>query len=394
MKRILFVDDEPRVLEGLENLLFPYMDEWDAEFVTSGAEALKRLDKAPFDVLVTDMRMPQMDGATLLQKTKQHHPEVVRVVLSGHAEVEAAVRALPIAHQFLSKPCSAEKLIDVINRACGLRSLVDDEQVRSLVGKIAELPARPKIYSELTALLANEDSSLDDVATIIEKDIGISTKVLQVVNTAFFSRGAAITTVRQAVPRLGAEFVKNLVLAVDVFRGAPTAVVGGFSIDELHEHSFLTAHIARRLLDDRKAADDAFLAGTLHDVGKLILATALPERFREVWARHGETNEPFFQVEYELNQVSHAEIGAYLLGLWGLPYTVMEAVANHHQPSRVESATFDAFGAVHVANHLANALMTGGDDSYLDTDYLARLGLLDRLDSWREMAAAIAEELR
>ncbi len=387
MKRILFVDDEPKVLEGLENLLFPFMDDWDMVFANSGHEALIRLNEERCDIIVTDMRMPKMDGATLLYQVKEQYPDVVRIALSGHAELEAALRVMPIAHQFLSKPCEAETLVRVLQRACDLQTLINDEVVRGLIGKLGELPARPKTYSELTRLLANENTSLGDVAAVVEQDIGISTKILHVVNTAFFSRGNLVKSVREAVPRLGAAFVKDLVLAVEVFRDLGAKEVARFSIDELHDHSFLTARIGKRLLNDRKGSADAFLAGTLHDVGKLVLATALPEHLSTSLNVAFQTQEPVYVVEEKQAGVTHAEIGAYLLGLWGLPYPVMEAVANHHQPQRSKPEIFDVTAAVYVANILAHEVKTGVEDTSLDLDYLERLGVAPRLGEWRALAA-------
>ncbi len=391
MKRILFVDDEPRVLEGIENLLFPYMDDWDMAFTESGEEALELLKDEHFDVIVTDMRMPRMDGATLLHRVKEQYPDVVRIVLSGHSDLEAALRVMPIAHQFLSKPCDGETMVRVLRRACDLQALINDEVLRGLIGKLGELPARPKTYAELTVLLADEQTSLADVVDVIEQDIGISTKLLHVVNTAFFSRGKVVTSVRQAVPRLGATFVKDLALAVEVFRDFRSGSKGKFSIDELHDDSFRTGSIAKRLLEDRRQSEDAFLAGTLHDVGKLILASALPEHLSASMEQASRTGVPLYIVEEELVGVTHAEIGAYLLGLWGLPYTVMEAVANHHRPQRTNPDSFDVTAAVYVANILAHEVKSGVQDESLDLEFLERLGVADRVGEWREFAASVGE---
>lgn len=391
MRRILFVDDEPRILAGLENLLFPYMDEWAATFVESGEEALVHLAGEPFDVIVTDMRMPGMDGPALLRQVKDRYPDVVRIVLSGHSELEAALRAMPIAHQFLSKPCGAEKLIEVLTRACGLQALISDELVRGFVGGVAELPARPTVYSELTRLLADDSSGLEDVAAVVEQDIGISTNILHFVNTAFFSRGNTITTVRQAVPRLGATFVRSLVLSVEVFRDFGDTCIPGFSIERLHEHSFLTANIAKSLIDDTAVAKDVFLAGTLHDVGELVMASVRPVEFASTLEDSAREGRPLHEIEYGRNGVSHAEIGAYLLGLWGMPYDILEAVANHHLPRRAQSRSFDMLGAVHVASCLTTEVTTGREDGSLDLEYLEGVGVADRLVTWREQAASLGE---
>ncbi len=391
MKKILFVDDESMVLEGLENLLFPFMDSWEMTFVGSGASALSWLEGNHVDIIVTDMRMPRMDGAMLLQHVKDRYPRVVRIVLSGHAELEAALRVMPIAHQFLSKPCKAELLVSVLERACDLRELISDETVRAVIGSLGELPARPKIYSEITRMLSDESTSLDDIASVVEQDIATSAKILQVVNTAFFSRGTSVTSVRQAVPRLGAVFVKNLVLTVEVFRDL-SKELSLFSIDKLHDHSFLVGRIARLLPSCRRQSEDAFVAGVLHDVGKLVLATATPAEFSEIETSAIQSGKPLHLVEADFLGATHAEIGAYILGLWGLPYPVIEAVANHHQPNRIQSQSFDAASAVYVANALADEVEGNSQSLPLDMDYLRRLGVSDKVEEWRAIAISVHED--
>ncbi len=116
-KTVLFVDDELNVLEGLRTRLHRQRSKWEMVFVQSGREALERLAQGDVDVLVTDMRMPEMDGVTLLKRAQEEYPRVVRIVLSGHAELEAALRAIHVAHQFLSKPCEAGVIENVVERA-------------------------------------------------------------------------------------------------------------------------------------------------------------------------------------------------------------------------------------------------------------------------------------
>src|SRR5262245_4158883 len=166
MKRILFVDDDQSILDGLRNLLWKYRREMKMAFALGGEDALGQLAKGPFDVIVSDMRMPGMDGATLLQKVKEEYPDVVRIVLSGHAEQEAIFRALPIAHQFLSKPCDADKLCNVIESACRLHTLLNDESVRKAVGKIEKLPSLETTYHELSQAMLRSDASAQTVARI------------------------------------------------------------------------------------------------------------------------------------------------------------------------------------------------------------------------------------
>lgn len=384
--KIMFVDDEPKILQGIERMLFHLSDDWDMCFAESGQAALEAMAQEPVDVLVTDMRMPGMDGAQLLTEVQARFPDMVRIVLSGHAELEAAMRAVPVAHQFLSKPCKPELLENVVDRACGLRKLLDDEAVRRIVGTIETLPSVPRIYSELTKALVEEETDAKDVAAIISQDIAMSAKVLQLVNSAFFSQTATISTIEQAVVRLGFQMVKNLALTVEVFADSEsTRIAHGFSIETAQSHAFHLAALAKQLISDRTLSEDAFMAGILHDIGKLILAKEMPEKYTEVIA-HAAANElPLHQAERQLLGTTHAEIGAYLMGIWGLPYPIVEAIANHHEPSRV--AARDEFGildALYVADCLVN-------DIEIDTEYLKETGFEEQVGAWQEMASGLEE---
>ncbi|RMG06827.1 MAG: HDOD domain-containing protein [Planctomycetota bacterium] len=391
-KRVLFVDDEPRVLEGLRNRLRKQRKKWDMVFAEGGERALEELARAPCDVVVSDMRMPGMDGATLLARVQEEHPDAVRIVLSGYAELEAAVRAVRVAHQFLSKPCEAEVLVSTVERACNLQALLGEERIRQVVGRMASLPPLPEAYAELSRVLADEDAGIKDVARVVEGDVALSAKLLQLVNSAFFRRNRRITSIEQAAAHLGIMTLRNLVLQVEVFERREVPAVPGFSAEDLQRHSLLVGGLAAKIVPAQR--DDAFLAGMLHDVGKLVLACELPETFAADLAACPPGGS-LAAVEVERHGVGHAEVGGYLLGLWGLPYTVVEAVANHHHPGRVpEHHALDVLGAVHVANALAHEVAGGAPaDARLDTDYLERHGLAGDLARWREVAAELEELL-
>ncbi len=380
--KVLFVDDEPKVLEGLERTLFHLTGEWDMTFTSGGREAVAELERGPFEVIVTDMRMPEMDGAELLKVVQRRWPETVRIVLSGYSEMESALRSIPVAHQFLSKPCQPEILEDAVIRSRGLQALLGDRALRAVVGQVEKLPSVPSVYAELTRVLGDEDVDVNDVARIVERDPAMCAKVLQLVNSAFFSRGARCADIRQAVMRLGLQMIKGLVLTVEVFR-IPRGgkKVHGFSIDELQDHAIRTAAVAHGMFGDKSLADDAFTAGLLHDIGRLITVVALPVQMTEALARSRDEDRPFHEVEREVMGTTHAELGAYLLGIWGLPYPIVEAVANHHDPGRVDNRTgFGVLEAVHVAD-----LLTRGGSP--DPAFVEAHGIGDRLESWQELAA-------
>ncbi len=398
MRRVLFVDDEPRILEGLRRMLRSQRHEWEMAFAPGGEAALALMEASPFDVIVSDMRMPGMDGASLLWRVREVHPEVVRIVLSGHTELSTALRVVPVAHQFLAKPCDAEMLRVAIERACHLKALLSDDSIRRTVTALGDLPSVPRTYEALTQALADPDASLQLVAKIVEQDVGISAKVLQLVNSAFFGITHSMTSIQSAVSYLGINTLKSLVLSVEIFRAfKPQKDLPGFSLEKLQHHAQLTAQIAARLPVPKHLADIALVAGMLHDVGKLILAWKISSHFESMLAEAHEANCPVHQVEERHNGFSHAEIGAYLLGLWGLPYTVVEAVALHHGPNRVPHQNFDAISAVYAANLLAHERekSCGGERAdYVLDNYqkeFAGLGVLDKIPEWRALAAEVPD---
>ena len=401
MKRVIFVDDESKVTDGLKRMLRGQRNEWDMLFVNSGQDALDAMAVQPFDVIVSDMRMPKMDGAMLLSRVQDEHPGTVRIVLSGHTELEAALRAVPVAHQFLSKPCESAVIREVVTRACGLQTLLGDTALQERLGSIDTLPAIPRVYNELISALADPDVSLDEVAAILEQDTGITTKVLQLVNSSLFGIARQVDTLRQATTYLGTNMLRNLTLSMEVFRAFEVdGHLAGFSLEDEQSHAMLAARIARRLLDDKALSEHAFLAAMLHDVGKLILATKLPEEYeRTLGGCHANTAISHL-TEEKANGVSHAEIGAYLLGIWGMPYPIVEAVANHHHPSRVPHEKFDVLGAVHVANALAREQAASEGEaaewagSLLDLEYLESIGMTGEVPRWIEIAAAEEESAR
>ncbi len=394
MKRVLFVDDEPNILEGLRNLLRRHRRKWEMTFAVGGPAALELLKTENFDVIVSDMRMPEVDGAALLAHVQRQQPRTVRIVLSGHTELEAALRAIPVAHQFLSKPCDAAELENVVERACSLQSLVEDPKIRQAVGGIQQLPALPRVYHRLTQALAEDRTEAPEVAALLQQDMTICAKLLQIANSAFFRLARRITNVQEAVRYLGFAMVRNLVLTIEVFR--PGTQLAAFSFETLQQHSLRVAGLAREIVADRFQADDAFMAGMLHDIGKLVLASRLPELSRRAMEKSRRNRLPPWQTERELLGISHAEVGAYLLGLWGLPYPIIEAAAYHHQPRSVTPHAFDALAAVHVADGLVHETSPSAEGlpaEPLDEAYLAALGVLDELESWRALAKAQVDAL-
>jgi HD-like signal output (HDOD) protein len=389
--RILFVDDEQAVLDGLRNRLRKQRRSWDMVFALGGPAGLEELARAPFDVVVSDMRMPSMDGAALLQAVKEMYPSVARIVLTGHAEREAIERALPVAHQFLSKPCDGEVLKTVIERTCRLRALVNDGNLRKIIGSLERLPSARRTYDELTRVAAKSEARIGDIAKIIERDPAMSAKALQIVNSTYFGLSQQVTSIDRAVSYLGVEVLKGLALTANVFATLKdVAPNDDFSLDRLQRRAFLTARMARRFVSDPQRADEAFTCALVHDVGKIIFTLGTPAKYREVIRRSAREGVAAHIIEREVLGITHAEVGAYLLGMWGLPFSIVDVVAHHHDPVDAHGKDAELLAVVHVADGLADAAldpMARGDlAAHLDLAFLDGAGFLGQLPRWKALA--------
>ena len=381
MIRVLFVDDEPLVLRALGRMTHAMRDECEAAFAGSGEEAMNVLAQRPFDVLVSDMRMPGMDGAAVLTQVERRYPAIARIILSGYTQYESALRALPVCHRFLSKPLRAEDLKLVLLRTIALHQLLSNVSLRELVGGAKDLPARPQVYFQLRGALANPSSSLRAIARIVERDAGITGRLLRAVNNAFFAPSARITSTQQCIAHLGTEIMTGLILSLECFGNFEDMLAECELIPaSLERKAFLTAAITAELLSDDTHRQDAFLAALLHDCGLLLLAARRPSMVLEAVKLARKDAIPLPVAEQTLWGTTHAAIGAYLLGLWGLPYPVVEAVAHCHAPEQHAGPELDVSSAVYLAAALADAAMTGDVASVaLDPGLMERLNLQGRL---------------
>jgi putative nucleotidyltransferase with HDIG domain len=399
MRRILFVDDEPKVLDGLKRMLHGMRREWEMAFATSGQDALEILRTQPFDVLISDMRMPGMDGYQLLDRVRRLYPQVVRIILSGYSDHEMILKSVLTAHQFLAKPCEAEVLKATVARAFALRDLLKDDSLIKLISRIDTLPSLPTLYVKVIDELNSPNSSIQKIAEIISRDVGMTAKILQLANSAFFGLSQHVNNPLRAVTILGLDTIKALIMTVHIFSQFDRSTPTGFSITDLWTHSMqcgvLAKTIAKAEDQGRIAVEDAFMGGLLHDVGKLVLIANLSDRYGEAMAIAAETNRPLWEAEHQVFGTTHAQVGAYLMGLWGLPDRIVEAIAFHHNPTECLDQSFSTLTVVHVADALEHDLPKGMEQetaTRLNREYLGRLQLTDRLPSWIAACEPIIRE--
>jgi len=378
--RVLFVDDEPRVLDGLRLSLRSKRKVWEMLFIEGGRAALEEIKARPVDVVVSDMRMPEMSGAELLAKVAQIRPEAARIVLSGQMDESAAVRAASVAHRFLTKPCDPATLVTTITQALELHAWLRSGRLRGLLGTVETLPTLPQVCRDLDRALTDSDVSIAAVAKIIEGDPGIAAKVLQLVNSSFFGLPRNMVNVAQAVSYLGINTMKSLALADSLFDKLGKSDLAGMKREQ--ERSLMRARIARRLFTDVKKADSASTAALLVDIGTLALQSRLPAEYATNQLEAKQRAVPIVEVERERLGVTHADVGAYLLGLWGLPHEIIEAVARHHAGWEDVSA-LDTSSAVRIADALISDLTAkpgASEKSPVPRWLLERLGVAAAVD--------------
>ena len=397
-KRILFVDDEPLVLNGLQRTLRKMQKVWDINFATSAGEALAILDQNHTDVIISDMKMPEMDGSQLLAEVKRRHPHIVRLILSGHVEQETTLHSIQFAHQCLSKPCDVELLKQTLAKLFALRDILSDDSIKKIVSQIESLPSLPSIYTEIMAEMQSDDPSIKNLGAIIGRDVSMTAKILQVVNSVFYGLPQKISNPQQAVILLGLEAIKALVLTIKIFSEFSQKNFAWFNIDAIFNHSISVSTRAKAIVKNENMDQDlinhSLMAGLLHDLGKLILATNFKNTYRQVQAESQCSGHPLWELEQEAFGTSHAEIGAYLMGLWNMENPIIEAIAFHHCPVKSVSSRMGLLTAVHVANGLDHEEDPAHNQKIpllFDDEYLDRLGVANRIPEWRRVCKEYAE---
>lgn len=398
--RILFVDDEPNVLSGLRRMLHGKREEWDTGFINSAEQALEALDRVPIDVVVSDMRMPGMNGAELLAEVRRRSPGTVRIILSGFADKELVFRTAGPAHQFLSKPCESQTIINAIARAIDLRKLLKSDPLSTLLAGLSDLPSPPSIYFELLDELASPMADADSVGAIIGRDVAMTAQILRICNSAFFALRTKAIAPRDAVIMLGFDTVRDLVLCAGMFRQFQGGPGQNEAVEALSAHSLAVAAVAREIGAamnfERLTIDEIFCAAVLANIGCLILLAERPADYRKVMAMVETSDCRVDEAETEIFGVNHWLLGAYLVGLWGFNDSVVEAVAFCPNPGQAVNRRPGVLTAVHAAEGFVSAWLRHHNKAHdlfgrldPDHDYLAAMGVADKREDW----CAITEKI-
>jgi putative nucleotidyltransferase with HDIG domain len=400
MLRVMIVDDDADALYRTQRMLRAYRRDWQMKFCFGPEPALDALAAEPYDVVVADLSMPGADGAELLTCVRDLYPDAVRLLVCSPAEQSEMLRSVGPAHQYLAKPVDPVMFRESIARAGLLGKRLSKPGLKALVSQINTLPSLPAVYLELLSELRRRDASVERVAELICRDVSMTAKVLQLVNSSFFGLAVHVHDVHHAAALLGLNALKPLVLSAGVFRQLEERRVPAALAQQVLEHSVAVGCLAKKLAEaeglHRDEADNALLAGILHDIGKLVLADHFGHNYALVCLAAEKAHLPLLTAELDQFAASHADVGGYLLGLWGLPQDLIEAVALHHDPTAHEITRFTPLTAVHVANALVHAEGDEQDElppeakAKLDYRYLAEIRCLQRVSAWRQVAGKTA----
>jgi putative nucleotidyltransferase with HDIG domain len=389
-KNILLVDEDELVLKSLKRSLRRFKDQCNVSYAQSAKEALAQLDQEVIDVLITEVRLIDSDSELFLRSFLKRHPSAARIVLTGYTSSDAIFKFAGLAHQLLAKPWSDHALIETIQRADLISRMLSDNRMKQTLNLIENFPSIPSVYVELTEKLKNGESSMEEIGAIIIQDPSLTIKLLQIVNSPYYGLPMPVTDPQKAVNLLGLDIIKGFVLSSGIFKQYEKTSAVCLQIDALWQHSLKSANIVRQIAKRERLEKDieeaSFIASLLHDVGKIIIASNFPNEHKEICNRTASEGLPGWDAERMVLGVSHAEIGAYLLGLWGLPLTIIKAVQEHHCPNLDEHTQIDQTVLVHVANAIEKASLTPSGDptAELNPEFVARLHLGNSIAEWHQ----------
>ena len=373
MKTIAFVDDDQRVLDGLRRMLRNYRKEWDLSFFPSGDELLKAFDDKKFDIVVSDMRMPGMNGAELLMQVKERSPHCLRIVLSGYASDELILESLHAAHQFISKPADQEIVVSTIERGLRLQESLANPILKSLLGSLESLPMLPEIYDELMREIASDKSSLEKVGNIVERDMALSSSLLKLVNSAFFSLVRHIETPGQAAAILGVDTIKNLALSNSIFLSFKGPIADHDFLRKLNHDGqqigLLASRFAKACELTGRTRDHIQIAGMMVNLGGL-LGVFLGDKL----------------VQANEDPLDTDLLGGYLMGIWAMPFPIVEAVTWHKQPALSSVDVLSPLAVTHAAWAMYTLFSEHQEidleSEIIDVDYLDRIVGRDIVNKW------------
>lgn len=359
-RTILLVDDEEYVLTALRRSL--RREGWNILAASDGVLGMRLLQANKVDLVIADMRMPGMDGGAFLDKVRQYHPQVLRVIMTGYTERESVRRIFcqAEAHDMLAKPWDDQELRQLLHELLDHRAEIETHGLQELISRVTPLPVLPQVFSEIAALLdGREEPAIEQVAAAVLREPAVCAKLLQVSNATFFGQRRRVDTVSRAIAVLGLGLTKDLVLASSIFEVLQAPTCEGISYDRLWRHALGCGLVARRLAEVQgqraEIREAAMLSCMLHDIGKLAMAKAAPAAYAQV-ARLIETQGlRTAAAERQVLGTTHAEMGGHLARGWNLPLPIVDTVRCHSDTDLKAKPSY-LLSSVHLADYCTHRL--------------------------------------
>lgn len=400
MRKVLFVDDNEPLINSFKNYFDRIPKNWAPIYLTDPIKATDLLLFGDIDIIITDIHMPNMDGVKLLDFAKKEHPDVIRIAISGEQDTPDLLENAKNAHRYMQKPVDLNQLRELIERVATLSEIIPNSDTRKIVASLDVIPTTPRVYRELLSELNRDDGSLKRISQLVAEDPGLTAGLLKVVNSAFFNLPNEITSAQQAVTLLGLEIVKGILFSVEMMRTFSIEDEKVFSINDIVEHCLLVANFAKTILEhehiNKTVIEKTFVTAILHDIGELIFAYALPDRYQTIIEVSRSFDQTLARLEMQVLGSTHAEAGAYLLGLWGLPDDIVSAIANHHTPAKASGNAAAILATMHAADYICCKLFPEfrlGGEEHIEASFLKRLKIHHKLDEWEELCREKAYEI-
>lgn len=374
-------------------MLAGHTDKWTLTACERASDALPELARQHYDAVISDWDLSDSSGLDFLNHVSEQTPTTVTVILFNVEE--DSIKCIGAPHQLLGKPYDEDGIVSALEHACDASAWLPDEAVRKLVLGMKSIPSPPSLYFRVLKEVRSSLQSLENIGWLIARDPAMSAKLLQLANSASLGLRSRVTNTIEATVYLGSKRIESLILLAHSFAYFEKIRGFRFDIDSFCQHSTRVSHYAQGICKTQKAgsmiADQAFTAGILHDLGKLALAANYSDQYVASieLARVKKCTEP--EAEAVIFGATHAELGACLLASWGLGRPIVEAVARHHCPGHDLRRRFSALTAVHVANALDHVSRAEPEPARLDTAYLEKLGLAERIDVWKQVCQPMEE---
>ena len=356
MKKILIVDDEPQILKSLTRIFFD--TDYQVFTAESGEEALEFLESTMVDLVISDMRMPLMDGYELLKRVKEKYPQTIRMILSGYADEAAIFKATlrNITKFYFLKPWSNDQLLQYIEQMFETEDLLKSNDLLQLINNTEKLPTIESSYQKIIRMI-DQDEDTAFISSEVEKDFAISSKILQIANSAFY--GVKTGSVKHATIYLGRQNLKSLIYSTSIINSGNASYQERKYASLLWEHAQLTNKILHFIYDvflNKKIPETAYSAGLLHNIGTVVFIQNSFEKYLNcIKKASGETeeNKNLLKLEAQEFHVTHQETGGYLVSWWELPFPIVEAALFHHRPLSSSIINKEVVSSVHIAQHFA-----------------------------------------